>query len=98
MSVEFRIEGMDCAEEVAILKRELGPLVGGEERLAFDLLQGKLTVATEGLAAETVVRAVAGTGMKAERWQDSQQVPFVGPWGSVRVSKQSGSTVTARRR
>jgi hypothetical protein len=37
----FRIRGMDCAEEVAILKREVGPLVGGEERLS---LLGRLEV------------------------------------------------------
>lgn len=29
-NLEFRIRGMNCAEEVDILKRELGPLVGGE--------------------------------------------------------------------
>lgn len=39
--MQFRIHGMDCAEEVAVLKREVGPLVGGEERLAFDLLNGR---------------------------------------------------------
>lgn len=27
---EFRIRGMDCAEEVGVLRREIGPLVGGE--------------------------------------------------------------------
>jgi Cd2+/Zn2+-exporting ATPase len=31
----FRIDGLDCAEEVAILKRALGPVVGGEGRLAL---------------------------------------------------------------
>jgi|GEM_PF-3162664 len=41
---ELRIQGMDCAEEVAILKRELVPLLGNDERLGFDLLNGKLTV------------------------------------------------------
>jgi hypothetical protein len=39
MKMQFRIQGMDCAEEVAVLKRELGPLVGGEERLGFDILK-----------------------------------------------------------
>ena len=33
----FKISGLDCAEEVAVLKREIGPLVGGEDRLAFDV-------------------------------------------------------------
>ena len=40
----YRIRGMCCAEEVGLLKGELGPLVGGAENLSFDLLNGKLTV------------------------------------------------------
>lgn len=35
---------MDCTEEVAILRRELGLLVGGEQNLNFDVLQGRLMV------------------------------------------------------
>lgn len=69
----FRIEGMDCAEEVAILKKELGPLVGGEEHLAFDLLHGKLTVLAEGVPAGAIGAAVARTGMTAEPWLGSVQ-------------------------
>jgi hypothetical protein len=42
--MELRIHGMDCAEEVSSLKRELVPLLDDEERLRFDLLNGKLTV------------------------------------------------------
>ena len=41
----YKIRGMDCAEEVAILKREVGPLVGGEDRLSFDILKARMTVA-----------------------------------------------------
>ena len=41
----FKVSGLDCAEEVAVLKREIGPLVGGEDRLAFDVLNGRMTVA-----------------------------------------------------
>jgi hypothetical protein len=47
--LQYRIEGMDCAEEVALLKRELVPLVG-EEALGFDLLNAKLTVVTNDAA------------------------------------------------
>jgi len=42
--MEFRIHGMDCADEVAILKRELVPVVKDAERLAFDILRGKILV------------------------------------------------------
>ena len=67
----FKIHGMDCAEEITVLKRELGPLVGGEDRLAFDLLNGRMTI-TEGTTAsgEDILQAIARTGMEAEPWQE----------------------------
>ena len=63
---------MDCAEEVAILKRELGPIIGGEQRLAFDLLNEKLTVAVDSPAVteNAILAAVARTGMSARIWSD----------------------------
>ena len=51
---EFRIRGMDCAEEVDVLRREIGPLVGGESYLAFDSLHGRVSV--NGLAVPAVYR------------------------------------------
>jgi Cd2+/Zn2+-exporting ATPase len=35
---------MDCAEEVAVLKQAVGPVVGGADRLAFDVLNGRMAV------------------------------------------------------
>ncbi len=69
--IAFKIHGMDCAEEVAILKRAVAPLVGGEERLSFDMLNGKMVVALEtpGPSIERVLAAVASAGMQAEVWQ-----------------------------
>jgi len=64
---------MDCAEEIAILRKELGPLVGGEQHLAFDLLHAKLTVATAQVSAEAIGRAIARTGMQAEPWPSEAQ-------------------------
>ena len=65
---EFRIHGMDCAEEVAILKREIGPLAGGPDNLLFDILTGKMSVPS-GIDANAVVAAVGRTGMRAEFWE-----------------------------
>ena len=42
-SMQLRIHGMDCVEEVSLVKRELVPLLGGDERLGFDLLNGRLS-------------------------------------------------------
>lgn len=67
--LEFRVHGMDCAEEIAILRREVGPVVGGEDQLAFDLLRGKMTVSSD-TPATSITSAVSRTGMRAERWTD----------------------------
>ena len=32
-TLRVKVHGLDCAEEVAALRREVGPAVGGEERL-----------------------------------------------------------------
>jgi Zn2+/Cd2+-exporting ATPase len=73
----FRIDGLDCAEEVAVLKREVGPLVGGEDRLGFDILNGRMTVtpASPEVSPESIRRAVARTGMRAEDWRDEPAGP-----------------------
>ncbi|MBI4914025.1 MAG: heavy metal translocating P-type ATPase [Acidobacteria bacterium] len=70
----FKIHGMDCAEEIAVLKREVGPLVGGEANLAFDLLNGKM-ILSEGAPAssEAVLQAVRATGMQGEPWVEETQ-------------------------
>ncbi len=72
----FRIEGMDCAEEVATLKRALGPLVGSEELLAFDILNAKLFIDAEAVfSPEEVIQAVSRTGMRAEVWREKAGQP-----------------------
>ena len=67
----LRISGLDCAEEVAILKREIDPLVGGAEKLSFDVLNAKMTISGTDLAPAQIIAAVAQTGMQAELWQDT---------------------------
>jgi Cd2+/Zn2+-exporting ATPase len=69
----FKIHGMDCAEEVAVLKREVGPVVGGADNLAFDLLRGKMTVEVDALAVADIASVVKRTGMKAEPWTEESR-------------------------
>ena len=65
----FDVTGLDCAEEVAILKRVVGPLVGGPNQLAFDVLNGRMTVLDEAepVADADVIAAIDATGMTARR-------------------------------
>ena len=66
----FLVTGLDCAEEVSILKKVVGPEVGGPEHLAFDVINGRMTVLdTAGDASDDrILEAVAGTGMSARPW------------------------------
>ncbi|HSG40742.1 MAG TPA: hypothetical protein VLE27_13960, partial [Thermoanaerobaculia bacterium] len=97
----FRIRGMDCAEEIAILKREIGPLVGGEDRLGFDLLKARMTVlAPAGQVSDRdIVQAVQRTGMGAQVWEEaSERAEPKGFWerrGRTALCAVSGLSVLA---
>lgn len=66
MPIKFRVRGLDCAEEVAVLKREIGPLVGGEANLSFDILNGIMIVrSSEPIQPENIIAAIQRTGMRA---------------------------------
>lgn len=66
----FRVNGLDCAEEVAILNNVLGPEVGGIEHLAFDVINGRMTVLDTGkaLTDDKLIKLVGSTGMSAMPW------------------------------
>ncbi|MEK7355237.1 MAG: cation-transporting P-type ATPase, partial [Bdellovibrionota bacterium] len=68
----YKITGLDCAEEVAILKRVVGPLAGGEDRLTFNLLDGRMNVDCTacGDIGSAIVESVGKTGMRAVPWGD----------------------------
>lgn len=98
-SRQFRIVGMDCAEEVAVLKRELGPLVGGEDRLAFDVLGGRMSLLPEAAEVDSrkIIDAVAKTGMRAEIWRnpsndarDPSRDRASRRWGRIALTAASG--------
>lgn len=90
---------MDCAEEVAILKREVGPLVGGPENLAFDVMRGKMTVLGGTSVGVTQIQtAIRKTGMKAEPWpltadqeEATQERTFWGKHGRNIATAVSGT-------
>ncbi len=64
----YHIEGLDCGEEVLALQQELGSRVGGVDKLSFDVLNARITLADDALpiSDEDLFRAVARTGMRAE--------------------------------
>ena len=66
----FQVSGLDCAEEVAILNKVIGPEIGGAEHLAFDVINGRMTVldSAQPVTDDRIVKLIAGTGMSALPW------------------------------
>ncbi|MGH9629223.1 MAG: heavy metal translocating P-type ATPase, partial [Bryobacteraceae bacterium] len=95
-AISLKIHGMDCAEEVAILRREVGPVVGGEQFLTFNVLNGIMTVLPGGteVPLNAIVDAVGRTGMRAGPVRGrSDQQPEPSWWrrhGRVSLTALSG--------
>ena len=66
----FQVSGLDCAEEVAILNKVVGPKIGGAEHLAFDVINGRMTIldSAREVPDDEVAELVASTGMTAKPW------------------------------
>ena len=92
----FKIQDMDCVEEVSILKRELSSLVGGEERLFFDILNRRMTVKplSMDVTSTVIIQAINQTGMRAELWdaekKDSTPATFWSRQGRTLLTSLSG--------
>lgn len=78
----FRVDGMCCGEEAAILQRRLKPLKGIED-IAADVVGQRLHVKYDAalLSTNAIVDAVAETGMRA--WLEHEQ-PLVPPSSRAR--------------
>lgn len=68
-SARFQVQGLDCAEEITLLNAEVGPLVGGQQHLSFDLLNQQMTVnRNDGKPVDSaaIIAAITRIGMKAQ--------------------------------
>jgi Zn2+/Cd2+-exporting ATPase len=95
----FKIHGMDCAEEVAALRAVLAPMAGVDE-LAFDVLNGKLTIdfADSTVTPAALVAGIAKTGMRAEPWRELSQAGDATSsrqWGRAASTAISGGLIAA---
>jgi Cd2+/Zn2+-exporting ATPase len=93
--VIFEIHGMDCGDEVAVLKRELGPIVG-PENLSFDLINGRMSIASGADLSHhaDILRAVERTGMRAELWKEGERSANA-PEEQRRRRVQAGLTIAS---
>jgi len=77
--LSFKVHGLDCAEEVALIRRALSPLLN-ESALSFDLMNARLNIAAppHNVTHDTVRGALATAGMRAIPWEEhlaAQAVP-----------------------
>src|SRR6185295_8589719 len=79
----FKVEGMDCREEVAMLERRFKNLVG-LEAFSADLIGQRLHVKYDAakLSASAIAGAVADTGMRA--WLEHEE-PIAGAERQTRI-------------
>lgn len=75
----FRVQGMDCADEVALLRDALSRLPGIED-IAFEVLNGRMTVtySADTVSPEGIISAVSQTGMTASVAGDSTKKESAG--------------------
>ena len=90
----FRVEGMDCSEEVVILERRLRPITG-VEAIAADLIGQRLHVKYDAakLTTSTLVDAIGDTGMRM--WLEHEEplaTPAVLQW-RTRLMGVSGAAL-----
>lgn len=90
MKRAYRVLGLDCAEEVRVLKKALLPLPG-IVGLEFQPLQGKMVVEYDPLhiTPEQIVENVATTGMQALSW-DEQHLSLWQRQGRLILTLASG--------
>ncbi|MGQ0612686.1 MAG: heavy metal translocating P-type ATPase [Planctomycetaceae bacterium] len=61
---------MDCAEETALLRREVGALPGVRE-VTFDIVRGRMAVACDaGVERAALLAAVKRAGLRASPWEE----------------------------
>jgi Zn2+/Cd2+-exporting ATPase len=91
-TVRLKIHGMDCAEEVSVLRAEFARLDGIRD-LAFDVLNGKMTVSfdEQHLSHDQIKSAIDRTGMSHEPWSEAGG----GPVGRQMNWSRFGATVTS---
>jgi Cd2+/Zn2+-exporting ATPase len=97
----FRVDGLDCAQEVDALRREVGPLVGGDDRLSFDLLTGRMTIdAPSSTITDAMVAAAAErAGLRATALDQETAPEPARSWlrrhGRALLTMASATAVTA---
>ena len=76
--IDYKIQGMDCSEEVAILKKQVGSQPG-VANMDFDVINARMTVTYDParISPDELAAAVVAAGMKAIPWSErAKQAPL----------------------
>lgn len=92
--ISYKVKGLDCAEEVAILRKVLGDAPGIEE-LGFNILQAKMTLSYDPkkIDSQEILALVASAGMKALSWDEAhgeKSLPLWAKQGRLFLTALSG--------
>ena len=93
---DFKVRGLDCSEEVAILRREVGELPGVRQ-LDFDIINARMTVTydPQSIDSQKIIAAVNAAGMAAVPWakrlEAKAQASFWSRHGRVVMTCASGT-------
>lgn len=95
--IHYKVQGLDCAEEVAILRRGVGGLPGVID-LEFDVVNARMSVEynADAIEPDKIVSAVDATGMKASPWEkraEKKQGAFWERHGRLVMTAASGSLI-----
>lgn len=79
----FRVFGLDCAEEVNILKKEVGSRKGVKD-LSFDILNSKMIVTFDSdvVIEKQIIDWVKGAGMESSIWEERKKLEKTTFWGN----------------
>ena len=88
MKLIFKVVGLDCAEEISVLKKVLAKREGVSD-LEFDVLNAKMIVTCdEKIEPKMIIKWVKEGGMEAFSWSDREKFEKEGFW------KKQGRLVT----
>ncbi|MEY8674150.1 heavy metal translocating P-type ATPase [Francisella philomiragia] len=76
----FKVYGLDCIEEVNIIKKALSKKIAADS-MQFDLLNGKLSIDNQNVSEKEIIALIKKAGLKAITWDEriteSQNISFL---------------------
>lgn len=95
---ELKVHGLDCAEEIGLIRRALDEYKGVHE-LNFDVIRGKMLVDFDphSITLARIQQAVSATGLRCEPWNETveRKLSFWQKHSKVILAAISGSSLAA---